>query len=238
MDKLRASATRLSGLLHLSEPVAQSSLVVTSAQTPSARHRRQGDFRLAWMRNATWCCVSRPGPTPTITLLCGGHNDRGARGICATGSSGSGCPLGLFGGRSRGCFRATHSAPDAANSLPEAGGAYPRGPRPQSVTAVPLEARSGSLMKSGPTPAFVLARVCAPAAQAWLPVSAGGSVESTRRWSRGCRCRGTAAASPRVPRGPRSSSLTRGMVSEHGGARWGGCRVAGGAFSAGRGARE
>jgi hypothetical protein len=26
-------------------------------------------------------------------------------------------------------------------------------------------------MKSGPTPAFVLARVCAPAAQAWLPVS-------------------------------------------------------------------
>ena len=68
--------------------------------------------------------------------------------------------------------------------------------------------------------------------------SAGGSVESTRRWSRGCRCRGTAAASPRVPRGRRSSSLTRGMVSEHGGARWGGCRVAGGAFSAGRGARE
>ena len=88
-------------------------------------------------------------------------------------------------------------------------------------------ARSGSLMKSGPTPAFVLARVCAPAAQARLPVSAGSSVESTRRWSRGCRCRGPAAASPRVPRGRRSSSLTRGMVSEHGGARWGGCRVAG-----------
>jgi hypothetical protein len=58
-------------------------------------------------------------------------------------------------------------------------------------------------------------------------VSAGSGVESTRRWSRGCRCRGTAAASPRVPRGRRSSSLTRGMVSEHGGARWGGCRVAG-----------
>jgi hypothetical protein len=58
-------------------------------------------------------------------------------------------------------------------------------------------------------------------------LSAGSSVESTRRWSRGCRCRGTAAASPRVPRGRRSSSLTRGMVSEHGGARWGGCRVAG-----------
>lgn len=27
-------------------------------------------------------------------------------------------------------------------------------------------------MRSGATPAFVLARVCAPAAQAWLPVSA------------------------------------------------------------------
>lgn len=26
-------------------------------------------------------------------------------------------------------------------------------------------------MRSGATPAFVLARVCAPAAQAWLPVS-------------------------------------------------------------------
>ena len=32
-------------------------------------------------------------------------------------------------------------------------------------------ARSGSLMKSGPTPAFVLARVFALAAEAWLPVS-------------------------------------------------------------------
>jgi hypothetical protein len=30
-------------------------------------------------------------------------------------------------------------------------------------------------MKSGPTPAFVLARVCAPAAQAWLPVCDTGS---------------------------------------------------------------
>ena len=30
-------------------------------------------------------------------------------------------------------------------------------------------------MKSGPTPAFVLARVYAPAAQAWLPVSASDS---------------------------------------------------------------
>ena len=30
-------------------------------------------------------------------------------------------------------------------------------------------------MKSGPTPAFVLARVCAPAWQAWLPVSDSGS---------------------------------------------------------------
>ena len=38
-----------------------------------------------------------------------------------------------------------------------------------------LLARSGSLIKSGPTPAFVLARVCAPAAQAWLPVSERGS---------------------------------------------------------------
>jgi hypothetical protein len=71
---------------------------------------------------------------------------------------------------------------------------------------VTLVARSGSLMKSGPTPAFVLARVCAPAAQAWLPVSAGSSVESTRRWSRGCRCRGTAAASPRVPGGRRPAA--------------------------------
>jgi hypothetical protein len=31
-------------------------------------------------------------------------------------------------------------------------------------------------MKSGPTPAFVLARVCAAAAQAWLPVSGGSRV--------------------------------------------------------------
>ena len=30
-------------------------------------------------------------------------------------------------------------------------------------------------MRSGATPAFVLARVCAPAAQAWLPVSASDS---------------------------------------------------------------
>ena len=37
------------------------------------------------------------------------------------------------------------SAPDGANSLPEAGGAYARGPRPQSVTAVPLLATSASL---------------------------------------------------------------------------------------------
>jgi hypothetical protein len=32
-------------------------------------------------------------------------------------------------------------------------------------------------MKSGPAPAFVLARVCASAAQAWLPVSGSSSVK-------------------------------------------------------------
>jgi hypothetical protein len=31
-------------------------------------------------------------------------------------------------------------------------------------------------MRSGATPAFVLARVCAPAAQAWLPVSGSSSL--------------------------------------------------------------
>ena len=41
------------------------------------------------------------------------------------------------------------SAPDGANSLPEAGGAYARGPRPQSVTAVPLLANCASPAISG-----------------------------------------------------------------------------------------
>ena len=36
-------------------------------------------------------------------------------------------------------------------------------------------------MKSGPTPAFVLARVCAPAAQVWLPVSDTGSARPAQR---------------------------------------------------------
>ena len=36
-------------------------------------------------------------------------------------------------------------------------------------------------MKSGPAPAFVLARVCAPAAQARLPVSDTGSAQPVRR---------------------------------------------------------
>jgi hypothetical protein len=35
-------------------------------------------------------------------------------------------------------------------------------------------------MKSGPTPAFVLARVCAPAAQAWLPVCRQAAAWSPR----------------------------------------------------------
>ena len=39
-------------------------------------------------------------------------------------------------------------------------------------------------MKSGPTPAFVLARVCAPAAQAWLPVSDTGSAHPAQRHRR------------------------------------------------------
>jgi hypothetical protein len=38
-------------------------------------------------------------------------------------------------------------------------------------------------MKSGPTPAFVLARVCAPAWQAWLPVSdTGCGASSLASW--------------------------------------------------------
>ena len=53
------------------------------------------------------------------------------------------------------------SAPDGANSLPEAGGAYARGPRPQSVTAVPLLANTGSLGSPAASPAFVLAQAFA-----------------------------------------------------------------------------
>jgi hypothetical protein len=54
--------------------------------------------------------------------------------------------------------RATHKLADGANSLPEAGGAYARCLRPQSVTAVPLLANTGSLGSSAASPAFVLAR--------------------------------------------------------------------------------
>ena len=46
------------------------------------------------------------------------------------------------------------SAPDGANSLPEAGGAYARGPRPQSVTAVPLLAKSSNQTSWPVAPCF------------------------------------------------------------------------------------
>jgi hypothetical protein len=42
-------------------------------------------------------------------------------------------------------------------------------------------------MKSDPTPAFVLARVCAPVAQAWLPVSESGSVDVVDHTAQGFR---------------------------------------------------
>ena len=54
-------------------------------------------------------------------------------------------------------FRATHKRADGANSLPEAGGAYARGLRPRSVTAVPLLANRRYEAMCGATPAFLLA---------------------------------------------------------------------------------
>ena len=50
------------------------------------------------------------------------------------------------------------SAPDGANSLPEAGGAYARGPRPQSVTAVPPLANLGARDRSRLRPALLASR--------------------------------------------------------------------------------
>ncbi|MGO9788610.1 MAG: hypothetical protein ACLP8S_03485 [Solirubrobacteraceae bacterium] len=44
-------------------------------------------------------------------------------------------------------------------------------------------------MKSGPTPVFVLARVCALTAPAWLPVSGWGKQASGPASSRSCSCR-------------------------------------------------
>jgi len=84
---------------------------------------------------------------------------RFARPVCATGT------FEINGSRSSGACVSSErhrrrvgrsllaqliSAPDRANSLPEAGGAYAKGPRPQSVTAVPPLARSTSLLKASP----------------------------------------------------------------------------------------
>jgi len=50
-----------------------------------------------------------------------------------------------------------------------------RRPRPASTRSVALVARSRSLMKNGPAPAFLLARAFAPTAPAWLAVSRDSS---------------------------------------------------------------
>jgi hypothetical protein len=52
--------------------------------------------------------------------------------------------------------RATHKRADGANSLPEAGGAYARGPRPPSVTAVPILAICETSSTTGTLPCFAL----------------------------------------------------------------------------------
>ena len=67
--------------------------------------------------------------------------------------------------------RATHKRADGAKSLPDADGAYARGARPQSVTAVPLLAISETLARRRSRPAFAFARVSRADANAWLPMS-------------------------------------------------------------------
>ena len=75
-----------------------------------------------------------------------------------------------------------------------------------TTPSVPRLARSRSLMKNWPTPAFVLARAFAPTAPAWLPGSDTGSAHPAQRHRR------RDGFDQRAATGPAAGSLSSGKA--------------------------
>ncbi len=96
---------------------------------------RSATVGIRWSRSTTWSLAPQSDHAVCVTAS-GVIHQRGCR-------------------EPRGRIHAQPiSARDGANSLPEAGGAYARGPRPQSVTAVPLVATSRCVATCRPRPAL------------------------------------------------------------------------------------